>query len=1214
MTFAKSLVALLALSAPMFAANPPVPAPEFAVPQSPAKPVPFAINYVDQGKYDARLKGLLAPEGFQVELVADEKATINPVGLTFGPDGTLFVLEWSVDPITGNKWFEFKETFRYRDGSTKQVATMRKFTNDPVKVLKPNSAGFYDKAETIISEELPSTLLYHDGWLYTTGRGTVRRYKQSRQNGPWDLRETIAQGFCGFHHHQVSGLTIGLDGKLYITSGDDDNFVEGSDGSRANVLRAGAVFRCNPDGSQMETFSLGYRNPYRDIAYDNKYNYFHADNDNEDGSKFTGCRLVHVAEEADYGWRLKQGARCCRPDFTRGAVAGELPGKLPPMLKTGRGSPAGVLIYHDTYLPEQYRGLMYYPDVFRKNVRAYKLHEQGSSFQVTHEFEFLKANDDPLFRPCQMVTGPDGAIYVCDWRTDSGGAGRLSGDGKNGRIYRMRWIGTPTQPAIPLRGMDSWAKIIALPTPELVSQLDSPNLTDRVEARKELVRRGAPARDKVLKRLVSGKLSDAGRIEALGVLEPHFASSPAVADLFRLLLNDESTDIRRLVIEAIGRRTTKADVATREALSRMALEEQPSVRRAAALALGRIGFDGTADLLINAWRTDDGKDPFLSDALVRGLERLGKPGMTALLAVAKSGSKIDLDRVAAAFLTFRSESAVNALPEILTDPHLPAAERANLLRSYSNYLFDPPMPMDAVTKFVTTRPDEPAAVKIAGVEVLSGTGQLGDAKAANFVLAQLDSADVETRQAALDAISEARLTQATAKLITLLNDTKRPMPERLNVLKALRSTAGNAAAKPLLDLLNRPEPTALKVEAIRALATASPEEARQVAVTLLNQPEAALINEAIILLGVNQAGAKIIGEQFVAKKLPREFFPRVSETLQKFQSDAVIAKLYGEVMKGGLLVSLDPVRLEETKKLVAAKGDAARGKLVYLNTKLVACASCHRMEGVGGAVGPDLTRLWDTHTVEKILESIIDPNKEIKEGYQSYKAVTISGQVFTGLKITETAQAVTLREATGRDVRILKTDLDELNTTKISLMPDNAISQLSFEQFLDLLAFLKSKASQESLRGVALDYQVVVAQPVRLSTKAEWEAKPASIPMKLLQAATAEPDGLLDVKPFFPAGKASGAYAITYLYTAKPQTVKLKITADDSVRVMVGDKVAFEQKEPIIPYAKPVNTEVTVNLPAGWSPVVVKLATNAKSTRLGLQVTGDGIRIAAKPE
>jgi len=81
----------------------------------------------------------------------------------------------------------------------------------------------------------------------------------------------------------------------------------------------------------MPTHSHGYRNPYRDVVFDAAFNMFHTDNDNEDGSKWTGCRLLHIPEGADFGWRLRPGADCCVADPLRGAVYGELPGKLAPM-------------------------------------------------------------------------------------------------------------------------------------------------------------------------------------------------------------------------------------------------------------------------------------------------------------------------------------------------------------------------------------------------------------------------------------------------------------------------------------------------------------------------------------------------------------------------------------------------------------------------------------------------------------------------------------------------------------------------------------------------------------------------------------------------------------------------------------------------------------------------------------------------------------------
>jgi putative membrane-bound dehydrogenase-like protein len=1170
--------------------------------------------YVDQGKFDPRLKGYLTPDGFKLEIVATEPAVVNPVGMTFGPDGTLYVMEWATDPVTQGRWFEFKETFRYRDGSTKQVATMKKFVADLVKVLRPNLiTGKYDRAEPIIADELPSTIVYHDGWLYTASRGTVRRYRQSRPGGPWDVREIIAQGFCGFHHHQVSGLTFGNDGKLYITSGDDDNFAEGSDGSRATILRTGAVFRCNPDGSQMEAYSLGYRNPYRDLAFDDKFNFFHADNDNEDGSKFTGCRLVHVADGIDYGWRLKQGARCCQPDFTRGAIAGELPGKVAPMLKTGRGSPAGLLIYNDTRLPEQYRGLLYYPDVFRKLVRAYKVGPTGATFAVTHEMEFISSTD-PLFRPCQMVTGPDGAVYICDWRTDSGGAGRLSGDGIHGRIYRLTWAGTKDQPALPVRGMDSWAKITGSADEDLVSKLAAPDFSDRLVARDELIRRGVKARGLVLSKVVSGTLPPAGRLPALGVLAAIWNHD--VEDLFRLLLNDESADARRLAADALGQHAKPGDLETHDALARLLGDHSPAVRRAAALALARVGNEGAADALVNAWKEDDGKDAFLTDAYLRGFERLGKRGIDALIAVAESGSHADRDRVAVAFTGLRTKAAAEALLQLIANPHLLPGQRADLVRSYANYLFDPPLSFEPLAVFLTGRPAEAPAVKVAALDVLASTGNLVGKNATGYALGQLDASDPDVREAAIRAVELTRLNAGLPKLLTMLADAKRAPAERAAILRAVRVTGDRSAVAPLQDLLAKPEPAPFKAEVLRSLAGVDAAAARAAAVKLLDQPDPTLLAETVAVLGATKDGAKLIGERFVARKLPRELWPRVSEALKKFPGDPALAKLNAEVTKGGLLLSNNPVELQKIRDLVMTKGDPKKGKELYLNTTVLACATCHRMEGVGGAVGPDLTRVWDTQTIDKLLESIVQPSKEIKEGYQAYRVNTVDGQVLTGLKVSESSSEVVIRDATGRDLRLAKADIESLAVSKVSLMPDDVISQLSYDQFIDLLAFLKSRPTQESLRGAVLEFAVATGfDPDLTKPQAPEQVAAGKVADAGWLAKGVDPGGLLQLGPLLPGGgKPSAAYALTYVYSPKPQRAAAVLVADDPVRLWVGKTVSFERTA-----AKPkgqaaADEKFVIELPGGWTPVLAKLSATGPAHRLGLTLVGDGLRAAVKPE
>ncbi|MEZ6068895.1 MAG: PQQ-dependent sugar dehydrogenase [Pirellulales bacterium] len=266
--------------------------------------------------------------------------------------------------------------------------------------------GVYESSTVVMNDlTIPSSILLDDDWVYLTSLGSVVRHRRSTPGGPFDVREEIIRGLCGFHHHQASGMTLSHDNWLFVTAGDDDNHGEGSDGSRVTVLRCGVVVRSRPDGSQLTEFARGLRNPYRNVVFDDYFNMFHVDNDNEDGSKFQGCRLMNVQEGADYGWRLAQGTICCRTDLARGAVFGEAPGKMPSMLKTGRGAPAGLLIYQGTHFPDFFRGLLIYPDVYRKLVRAYAVERAGSTFRVTHQFVLIES-DDPLFRPARRWRVP----------------------------------------------------------------------------------------------------------------------------------------------------------------------------------------------------------------------------------------------------------------------------------------------------------------------------------------------------------------------------------------------------------------------------------------------------------------------------------------------------------------------------------------------------------------------------------------------------------------------------------------------------------------------------------------------------------------------------------------------------------------------------------------------------------------------------------------
>jgi putative membrane-bound dehydrogenase-like protein len=908
------------------------------VEESQPKPAPAWVKIIDHGTIDPRFKGYFLPEGVKLEIVAEAPAVINPVGLAFTDDGTPLVIEWRPDP--GNNSLTHVEEITYKDGSKRKFATVRKKVKDVVKALRDTkAAGVYDASDVVLEDELPSALLPYDGWLYTASRGSVRRFKQSKLGGAYDVKEVIAQGFGGVGDHQVSGVTLGNDGWLYITAGDGDHFAEGSDGSRATVLRTGAVFRCRPDGSKLNVFAQGFRNPQRDVAFDVGYNLFHTDTDRIIGGKDEGCRLLHIPETGDFGWR-SQPTEPRAPDV-RGADR-ELPGTLPPLAKTGRGAPAGLLIYNEAFFPEHYRGLLFAPDALGKRICAYRVEPKGAGFEVVEEFVFLQS-DDPLFRPCQMVAGPDGAIYVVDCRTDAFGEGRFWGDGKNGRIYRLTWTGTKDHPAIATRGKDTWAKIRKLSDEELLKALGSDNFSDRQRARQEAIRRGEKLTPALLKVIDDDDLDDQIRIHALGALLPQW-NDGKVKEGLRKLLDDRSATLRRMVVETIGANPRLANDATSAVLVRMLARDEPKVRRAVTLALGRINGPGTADILVNTLVAEDGKDVVLHDGLVRAVEATGEAGMDRLHSVLESGVQKEIDHVVEVLTALRTRPAAGLIPKFLENPHVGIEQRAALLRAYNNFFLDPPLVLDPIAEYLTKHPDEALPVRLAALETLALAHSKGGDKVPAWLLKQLERDDPATRIPLLRAVAAWRLTAAQPLLAKLLDDREFPAKDRDAASAALRIVQGMAldfwVVGPFGDRLAEmyaPEKNAdlsatypgksdqaLKWESrraessgflnLRANLTATPSSA--FALTYVHAPQA---QKATMLLGVGGAVRVWINDELTHEQAKPQLAAADQQKVTvglKEGWNKVLVKLTGDGTDGGVYLRFegDGLRVSRTRE------------------------------------------------------------------------------------------------------------------------------------------------------------------------------------------------------------------------------------------------------------------------------------------------------------
>jgi putative heme-binding domain-containing protein len=133
-------------------------------------------------------------------------------------------------------------------------------------------------------------------------------------------------------------------------------------------------------------------------------------------------------------------------------------------------------------------------------------------------------------------------------------------------------------------------------------------------------------------------------------------------------------------------------------------------------------------------------------------------------------------------------------------------------------------------------------------------------------------------------------------------------------------------------------------------------------------------------------------------------------------------------------------------------GDAMRGAAIYEKS----CSKCHRINGVGHNVGPDIS---DTRARARdaLLYDILDPNRRVDPQFTEYIVITTDGRLFNGLMIAESTDAVTLRQPEGREQTILRSDIEELKSSSKSLMPEGIERDVTVEQMADLLEFLKAR-------------------------------------------------------------------------------------------------------------------------------------------------------------
>jgi putative membrane-bound dehydrogenase-like protein len=228
-----------------------------------------------------------------------------------------------------------------------------------------------------------------------------------------------------YPHNGLSGFAFDFAGNVYFGLGENlgaQYRLIGSDGvTLSGGGEGGNIYRCRPDGSKLERVATGFWNPFH-MTFDVFGRLFAVDNDPDSRPP---CRLLHIVQGGDYGYRFRNGRKGLHP-FT--SWNGELPGTLGMVAGTGE-APSGVVEYGRDNLPDDYRGTLLVTSWGDHRIEQYRLKPHGASFQATMQPVVTGGED---FRPVGIAIAPDGSVYISDWVDKS-----YTLHGK-GRIWRLR--------------------------------------------------------------------------------------------------------------------------------------------------------------------------------------------------------------------------------------------------------------------------------------------------------------------------------------------------------------------------------------------------------------------------------------------------------------------------------------------------------------------------------------------------------------------------------------------------------------------------------------------------------------------------------------------------------------------------------------------------------------------------------------------------------
>ena len=670
------------------------------------------------------------------------------------------------------------------------------------------------------------------------------------------------------------------------------------------------------------------------------------------------------------------------------------------------------VIYEGGSLPDEYNGRLFGVGPLQSHIVMSEVKADGSTLQ-TNDLGHPVQSKDTRFRPVEITHGPDGAIYVADFYEDQI-SHRQHFDGQiekdTGRIYRLQ-----SNDAKPLQPFDLRSKT----TDELIDLLNHKNRWFRTTARRMLAER----RDRsALPRLMELIRTNESQI-ALDSFWVMYATRGLDEALTAEMLKHPNPHVRVWTVRlACDGGLVGSGVASQ--LAQLAkTEPNVEVRSQLACSARRLPVEESFPIVRRlAEHDEDVSDPHIPLLLWWAIEDK----------VAEHP-----DEVTALFLQqeFRSRAIVlEHLLERTMRRFARSGKRSDLIHA---------------AELLTMSGDEESQKR-----VMAGFEKAFEGRPLSGLPRQLASALTRAGGGSTVLQLRQRKPDAIKKALAVLGNEKAKPRERIQFADTFRDLKYEPATTVLLNVVSNSKNDAVRSASLAALQPFTTDDIGKRVLAAYGSMSDDVRAVAQSLLSSRAMWAKQLLAAVESKGIARDQITQ--DTLWRLQSikdESVAAKMksiWGDA-RAATSAELRQRVADFEAAILKANGDPYDGKFLFTAT----CAKCHKLFDSGGEIGPDLTS-YKRDDMSRMLLNIVDPSAEIREGYETWLALTEDGRTVTGFKIDEDDEVVTLKGADGVRVSIAKREIEELVRQPVSIMPTGLLDKMNDQQLRDLFAYLRS--------------------------------------------------------------------------------------------------------------------------------------------------------------